>query len=80
MGHPGRGRHLDVVGGEPSVLDVDPEPVEVTLLTQIVDDVVMEHPPHRKDHQTLPALQTMFHRLGHVTPLQPSGKMYNADY
>jgi hypothetical protein len=72
------------------MLDVDPEPVEITSHPQVVDDVVVEHPPHREYLQTLPTLQTVFHQLGHglsflVKALAGGcraipGRMYNAAY
>jgi hypothetical protein len=29
---------------------------------------VMEHPPHGEHHQSLAALETVFHQLGHRNP------------
>jgi hypothetical protein len=52
--------------GQPSMFDIDPKPVEVTLHPQIADHVVMEHPAHREHHQSLAPLQTMLHELMHL--------------
>jgi hypothetical protein len=65
VGHAGGGRNLDVMSRQPGMLDVDPEPVEVTSHPQVMDDVVMKHPPYREHHQSLTTLETVFHQLGH---------------
>ncbi|MET0697610.1 MAG: hypothetical protein ABWZ58_09295 [Acidimicrobiia bacterium] len=68
MRQPGGGCDLDVVGGQAAVLDIDPETVETAGHPQVVDEVVMEHPPDGEDHQPFPSLETVFHQLGHGFP------------
>lgn len=49
------------------MLDVDPEPVKPPGHTQILNDVVVEHPPHREHHEPLASLETLLDEIAYVT-------------
>src|SRR3990170_6065883 len=56
--HAGGCRDLDVARRQPGMLDIDPEPIKTAPHSEVADDVGVEHPPHREDHQSLTTLET----------------------
>jgi hypothetical protein len=71
----GHGGDFDVVNRQPAVLEVDPEAVEATLHSQVLDDVVVEHPAHGKQDQPLAPRQPVLDELGDVVSPNASGRI-----
>lgn len=70
--------NLDITNGKTAMLDIDPETVELPGHTQVLDDVVVKHPPHGEDDESLATLDSLLERFGHdVAPDRLFDRMYD---